>query len=344
MVVVLSTSYLFVPQVFALNNALCSLLLLCVAKSSRQRHDDASRGWLQLGALVTGLCMSNQHTSLLLILPSVAAVIHHRGLSCVPALIPYALIGLIPHAYLPFGAFTHPEASWGGEGCSTAGGFWRHITRQDYGTLQLASGDASGGGGWMGHATRVWILAYDFAGETYHLGMVSLVWGLREVILGRAGGSPVKRGGVGFAAAGCILLHVVVFLGLANVDTEDALSRCVLSRFNPQVLICCYSIAGAGLLRCLTSIKGALLKEQDAAESAQRPARKGTREANVAPGAASGVDGISLIVLSAMIFGCVASSRIDTADQSANRIVRKYAEDILSGDIFVHFPVILPMS
>jgi hypothetical protein len=331
--VVLSTSYLFLPQVFALNNALCSLLLLCVSKSSRQRRDDASRGWLQLGALVTGLCMSNQHTSLLLILPSVAAVIHHRGLSCVPALIPYALIGLIPHAYLPFGAFTHPEASWGGEGCSTGGGFLRHITRRDYGTLQLTSGDASGGSGWRGHATRVWILAYDFAGETYHLGLVSLVWGMREVMMGcAAGGSLVKRGGVGFAAVGCILLHFVVFLGLANVDSEDALSRYVLSRFSPQVLMCCYLIAGAGLLRCLTSIKAALLTEQDASRSAQHPAKKGTRQATVAPGAASGVDGISLIVLSAVIFGCVASSRMGAADQSANRIVRKYAEDVLSGE------------
>ena len=132
-------------EVFALNNALCAWLLAATAvffshesrkrlSASDEQENDVSH-WLgaRRGALLCGLCLSNQHTSALLVAPVVSCVLMSVSSSMrlprlcrqlwVPAL--FFLLGLLPYAYLPWAARRGAPTSWGGRDVATLSGFVR---------------------------------------------------------------------------------------------------------------------------------------------------------------------------------------------------------------------------
>lgn len=129
--------YSATAEVFALNNLLCALMIRCAILYAKLRRPRYTR-W---GALCCGLALSNQHTSILFVVPLVIWMLILLGnrpleLARLGALF---LIGLLPYAYLPLSATNNPKpGSWGN--VSTLRGFMHHLMRRDYGTLRLYSG------------------------------------------------------------------------------------------------------------------------------------------------------------------------------------------------------------
>ncbi len=55
---------------------------------------------------------------------------------CLHVWMRYHSTGLLPYAYLPWSALTQPQAGVWGD-LATAGGFWHHFRRADYGTFKV---------------------------------------------------------------------------------------------------------------------------------------------------------------------------------------------------------------
>jgi hypothetical protein len=133
--------------------------------------------WARAGALVSGLALANQHTALLFVVPLVATVLvwlvppkpsQAAGtplLASLPSksthddfksftwqlvgLAIFFMLGLGPYAYLVVAAQKHtvngsaPPGSWGDTG--TLAGFWKHVTRGEYGTFTMLTFGAKHG-------------------------------------------------------------------------------------------------------------------------------------------------------------------------------------------------------
>jgi hypothetical protein len=98
------------------------------------------------GAFVSGLCLANQHSSLLLLAIHIPFVfwLHARrpdGSLALPSLWTLTLlslcffIGMSPCTYLYIAAAVPKPGSWGD--LTTRAGLLRHLLRSEYGTLQL---------------------------------------------------------------------------------------------------------------------------------------------------------------------------------------------------------------
>ena len=142
-------------EVFAVNNFLCALVLFCTARvcSLLQIFKNKSKQnacppsvlyvYLYLGALISGLCLANQHASFFLVAVLILSII----LICVPHSIidvhvMYGLscmftIGISPYLYLVYSAVNVKRASWGD--FSSAQGLLSHVLRSEYGTFQLGT-------------------------------------------------------------------------------------------------------------------------------------------------------------------------------------------------------------
>lgn len=148
--------YSVTAEVFALNNCLLSLLLSLTLRFSFDRDFTHAAA----GALVSGLSLSNQHTSVLYVAPLAGWVMVQLAISRCrshPArpwrrlaaetsiLAALFAVGLVPYAYLPLAGIYAPKpGSWGD--VATWSGLLHHLRRGDYGTLRLYSGRAEGGG------------------------------------------------------------------------------------------------------------------------------------------------------------------------------------------------------
>lgn len=132
-------------EVFALHNLLMALLL----RVSITYFDNPRRGltrFIVVCAGVSGVCLSNQHTSLLFIVPmALAAFFSDSWFRSVVGLLSAALalvIGLLPYALLPALSVPTPRKnSWGIQG--SMAGLIRHVLRSDYGTFQLTAAGSS---------------------------------------------------------------------------------------------------------------------------------------------------------------------------------------------------------
>lgn len=148
--------YSVTAEVFALNNLLLSLLVSLALRFSFDRDFTHAAA----GALVSGLSLSNQHTSVLYVVPLAGWVMVQLATSrcrfhptrpwrrlAVETSILAALfvVGLMPYTYLPLAGIYGPKpGSWGD--VATWSGLLHHLRRGDYGTLRLYSGRAEGGG------------------------------------------------------------------------------------------------------------------------------------------------------------------------------------------------------
>ena len=133
-----------------------------------------------IGAFLCGLSMTNQHTSILLILPVFGYVCFRSSLFQRPGLLMASaaafLLGMSPYIALPIMASLHPHAgSWGD--VTSVGGFFHHFLRRDYGTYQLFSGDDSGSEG-MVVRTISWVNDFAFSQLCHPLLFVFLVLGV----------------------------------------------------------------------------------------------------------------------------------------------------------------------
>lgn len=148
--------YSVTTEVFALNNFLLSLLVSLALRFSFDRdliHAAA-------GAFVSGLSLSNQHTSVLYVAPLAGWVMIQlvtsrcrfhpalpwRRLAAETSILAALLVvGLMPYAYLPLAGIYAPKpGSWGD--VATWRGLLHHLRRGDYGTLRLYSGRVESSG------------------------------------------------------------------------------------------------------------------------------------------------------------------------------------------------------
>ena len=144
-----------------------------------------------VGALCCGLAMTNQHTTVFYVIPTVLFVLYSlhttRLLSPSSALTLAALLalGLSPYLYLPLRAMSQVMDSWGDQ--RTVSGFLTHFLRQEYGTFQLAASETSSDPGML---SRLLVYLRVTQEESLHLAPVLAVWGL--VGLMRGGKRAVK--------------------------------------------------------------------------------------------------------------------------------------------------------
>ena len=136
--------YAVSAEVFALNN-LIAVLLLYLTLQFEQTREVRYAYW---GALFCGLGLAHHHTIFFFILPICVYLLSRRGLRSI-LLIGWArlfccfLLGLSPYLYLPLASIALPFPTWGAS--HTWDGFFDHILRRDYGSLQLSAGEVSDG-------------------------------------------------------------------------------------------------------------------------------------------------------------------------------------------------------
>jgi hypothetical protein len=229
--------YAVTAEVFPLNNLMVAALLLLLVEADRVEGAALRRG-LCAFALVSGLALSNHHTSVFVIAPFGAYLLWRARMlldARLVALVAGAgLVGLLPYAYLPWAAARHPAVAFGDP--STWSGFWAHLLRQEYGTFRLASEETGAAGDW---GPRVAHVVSSLARSTFLtaplLALASLPAALRP------------RGRLVGLVAGTLALYVLGFAALANVRWDDLLHRTVQDRFWQQAVVLAAALAGVGL-------------------------------------------------------------------------------------------------
>lgn len=219
-------------EVFALHHGfVAALLWLAVAYG-----ETGAPRWIWIGAGVSALGMSHHHTLVFFAVPlALWPLIRQPSYWLKPkrifALAGIGLLGLLPYAWLPAASASAAPVSWGD--WTTLEGAWRHFTRADYGTLQLASGEVAQSGGW-GSRLAAW--AVFQSSSVAGLGLV-----LAGIGLWKSG-----RGGPGrtlaIASLAVLVFYILVFNWLANLSPADPLMLSVLSRFwtSPHLLVCAW--------------------------------------------------------------------------------------------------------
>lgn len=150
-------TYAVATEVFPLNNFFMTLLVfMAVTFEMKLRHHnhvnttkskDALRRFVHYSAFVAGLSLTNQHTSILFVIPIVLWVFfkYPRTLTHLPTFLKSTLmffLGFSPYLYMPISAtFVYSPNAWGRQ--NTWAGFWKHLLREEYGTFSLASKEAS---------------------------------------------------------------------------------------------------------------------------------------------------------------------------------------------------------
>jgi hypothetical protein len=248
--------YALVAEVFALNNLFVALLLLLLVIYTRDRgrsswgppegpqtpprsgsdeqSSPAPTRPVYLAVFTAALGLSNHHILLFVALPICGALVWDaRKLVAPLRLVALFAAGLAPYLYLPIAARLDPAATWGDPG--TLAGFWRHITRQDFGTFRL---DAHHGATRFGPG----LVAYlGHVGEqTLYLGALVAGWGVLR---------PLQRLRERFLPAvmlAAFLCYVLVFHAMANLPVDDPFFRRVLARFWQQADVFLFAWLGMG--------------------------------------------------------------------------------------------------
>ncbi|CAM9708487.1 unnamed protein product, partial [Ectocarpus fasciculatus] len=170
-------------EVFALNNAICAAIV-CIAmhliRASVLAAADSSSPsshttLLSLGALCAGLALSNQHSSLLLLIFAVP-LLWYRFRKEISGgvflqLVCFGSLGLSPYAYIFYSAKDPKQGSWGNT--SSMLGLLRHVTRAEYGTFQLGIIKGS-----EGAISRIFLYLKHLSAEHYHVVLPLIVLSL----------------------------------------------------------------------------------------------------------------------------------------------------------------------
>ena len=229
----LTWEYSIGVEVFAMNNMLVAATIYLTTRivlpdctttrdssSSSSKVGGASSGEANsrrkrdacLGSLLCGLCLSNQHTSLLFLLflvPFVFAELFvkttkartsssssSRSASASSLLVPLPplpfahllpmslalLIGLSPYLYLVVSSSSSVKAgSWGET--SSVSGLWRHVSRSEYGTLSLAADRSIASKGSESFVQRIAIYCVDLQTQISLLGVACAISGTAITII-----------------------------------------------------------------------------------------------------------------------------------------------------------------
>ena len=239
------------------------------SSTARARSYLASHALLYayLGALVCGLAMTNQHTTVFYVLPCVLSVLYSlysARLVSFTTLVTLGLLlalGMSPYLYLPLRALFQPPDSWGDQ--RSIAGFLTHFLRQEYGTFQLAATDTSDDPGMW---SRLLVYLKVTQEESLHLAPVLAVWG---VVCLLRGGSRAVRLSVLVQLCGYVL-YVVVFHKLANLDLRP-LFLGVQARFWQQANMYVFVWAACGVQQLASMFFSPQPSTQPHSPTASRP-------------------------------------------------------------------------
>jgi hypothetical protein len=215
-------------EVFTLNNLLCVLLLDAMVDffKKKEENEDANEE-LKRGIFFSGLALTNQHTSVLFVLPIALLVLLKTRLSIAvlrTAVITVA-IPLSIYFYLPLSAyFSNAKWTWGDS--TSIDGILTHVLRAEYGTFSLASGHAGRGFEVMlSFNARQFI--DDFTIFGFILGLFGMILVLRK---------PAWRLLVVFS------FYTWFFNWRCNLDPEQGLFKGVIQRFYLQsgIIFCIF--------------------------------------------------------------------------------------------------------
>ena len=239
--------YAVTAEVFPLNNLLAAALLLLLVDLEQADSSGMRRG-LCAFALVSGLALSNHHTSVFVIAPfggyllwRARSLLDARLLASVVAA---GLIGLSPYLYLPWAGARHPAVAWGDP--SSWSGFRAHLLRSEYGTFRLASEEMGASGDW---AARVGHVLRTLATSTFGVGALLLAASVPAALRPRT-----PRGRLAAVVLGTLVFYVATFAALANVRWDDLLHRTVQDRFWQQAILLAAALMGAGLQEAVSRL------------------------------------------------------------------------------------------
>jgi len=182
----LTWEYSVGAEVFCLNNLLISVVIFLTTCICSNEYDNKDKlRCAKLGAFVSGLCLSNQHTSLLFLLVLIP-VVYSKIYDIQPAIFTlktlslFFLLGLSPYIYLYYASSPH-DGSWGD--LSSIDGFIKHLTRSEYGSLKLAPTDR---GAQEVPLERIWIWLIDLRSRQIgYIGVAAAVVGLSRSAVNR---------------------------------------------------------------------------------------------------------------------------------------------------------------
>jgi hypothetical protein len=304
--------YSLVAEVFALNNLLATMLLLAMLEWSRR--PDRMR-FLWAAGLVGGLALTNQQTIVfvapaLLVLFGLGLDRYMRptlggrgGERSVPWLalaiaLVCGLVGLSPYAYMPIATANGAATIWGDP--RTLDGLLSILTRSAYGTFSFTVRETSGSlieqvGLFLGY------LWSAFTPVGVGIAAVGAAW------------LTLRRTVEAFALWAWLLMAGLIFVLLANPPLTDPVTRGVLERFYILPSIPVAIFVGVGTWRL------ALLAGEALARAGRHPSPQARpRLVVVAVAAAVAVAPLGL-----------AAARIPDVNQDSNRLVSRYAMDLL---------------
>jgi hypothetical protein len=230
-------TYATTAEVFSLNNALIALQLGLFAAVDRQPRARL----VYAGAFVTGLGVSNHHTSVVFTAVLLLGMLWRtrttwRDARAIGMLAAGAAAGLLPYLYLPLASMHHAAVSWGDT--ATLHGFIDHFLRRDYGTFRLAADTQHAR---LSTMAQLGYYGRDLIRQITWVGIALAVWGLASTLRRR---ETRLFGATTFAAYAAFLL---VFHSLANLRLDEPLIHNVVARFwqAPNLVVCLW--AGIGI-------------------------------------------------------------------------------------------------
>ena len=235
-------------EIFSLNNFFCAFIML------RAYHfESCSKENIvfeaKMSALTCGLSLSNQHTSVLFIIPFALRVAYKIMIierkpprdAFIIAL--YGIGGMAWYLQMPISHFFFtPRVTWGDFGSMST--FLKHMLRLDYGSsFKLVAGDTQGT-----FISNYMAFVKDSSAELTILPWAFALF-LVYTILTKAPHLFRTTVKVFLAMMGC---YFVVFCSLANIENPVGLSRGVLERFWMQPSIGLLILGGIGLCKFIT--------------------------------------------------------------------------------------------
>jgi hypothetical protein len=256
-------------EVFALHNLFVSLIAYVLTIYTKQSE---STSILSAGAFLCGLSMTNQHTSILIIIPVIVWVFFKSSVLRKPKLLLISsvsfLLGFSLYVLLPITAKKYPHAGSWGE-VTKLEGFIHHLLRRDYGTLRLYSGSSLGTESMV---TRTMSWVHDLACNQLGNPMVTIFlligfvstctqqhsWLFSRWIGGKTSGSKKtkayratdkvsRRNDAGKVISVALVFYLVCFHSLSNLPLSNQLLFGVHQRFWMHPNILCFVLIGRGL-------------------------------------------------------------------------------------------------
>ena len=232
-------------EIFSLNNFFCASIMLRAyffEQTSREKLFYEAK----LSALVCGLSLSNQHTSVLFIFPFSLRVAYRlllTGHSLTDAVIValYGIAGMACYIQMPISQFFFaPRVSWGD--FSNVNKFLKHMLRLDYGSsFKLVAGTSKGT-----FLSNFVAFIKDSSSELSLLPWVFMTFLFYTIIATKT--SHIYRSTITSLFL-MMICYLGVFCSLANINNPEGLSRGVLERFWMQPSIVLMVFGGVGLCK-----------------------------------------------------------------------------------------------